>query len=243
MIRTTLVVGLVGFGFGLGAGAASAQDGGGPVVVELFTSQGCSSCPPADALLADLAGQPGVLPLALHVDYWDYIGWEDTFADPAHTARQRAYADAVGNGMVYTPHMVIGGADHMGGVRPMELFNLIEAHRAAGAGVALEVAAQSGELAIEIEVPHAPSPANPMQVALVGFVPREEVTITRGENAGRTLAYHNIVVSWEVVGSWAGEAAFAATVPHPAAEGVAVLVQEAGPGRIVAADLVDAPAD
>ena len=81
----------------------------GPVVVELYTSQGCSSCPPADAMLHDLAARPDVIALALHVDYWDYIGWVDEFADPAYTRRQKQYAQVAGNPSVYTPQMVIGG--------------------------------------------------------------------------------------------------------------------------------------
>jgi hypothetical protein len=90
-----------------------------PVLVELFTSQGCSSCPPADALLHKLARRDDVVALALHVDYWDYIGWKDTFAKAAHSARQRAYAREAGRRMVYTPQMIINGADHVVIGRPI----------------------------------------------------------------------------------------------------------------------------
>ena len=89
------------------------------VVVELYTSQGCSSCPPADKLLAELASRKDVLPLALHVDYWDYIGWADVFADPAYTKRQRAYARVAGSRSIYTPQMIVGGKDHVIGFKPM----------------------------------------------------------------------------------------------------------------------------
>uniref|UniRef100_UPI002FDA0931 DUF1223 domain-containing protein n=1 Tax=Pontibaca methylaminivorans TaxID=515897 RepID=UPI002FDA0931 len=107
-------------------GAAQA----GPVVVELFTSQGYPSCPPADAMLAELAGREDVLPLALHVDYWDYMGWKDTFASPENTARQRGYAAAGERKMVYTPQMVINGADHLVGTRFRDISALIDRHKA-----------------------------------------------------------------------------------------------------------------
>ena len=94
---------------GLSAGAALSQDATRPAVVELYTSQGCSSCPPADALLASLSKQKGVIALALHVDYWDYIGWKDTFGSPDFTARQHSYARFAGEKMVYTPQMVVNG--------------------------------------------------------------------------------------------------------------------------------------
>ena len=96
-----------------------------PVVVELFTSQGCSSCPPADALLHELSKRDDVIPLALHVDYWDYIGWKDSFAQPAFTARQRGYAQASGRRAIYTPQMIIGGQFDVVGNRPMDVAAII----------------------------------------------------------------------------------------------------------------------
>ncbi len=121
--------------------AAFAQGTDNPVVVELFTSQGCSSCPPADAILGDLAGRDDVIALALHVDYWDYIGWKDTFADPSYTKRQRAYARVAGARNIYTPQMVVGGMDHLVGVRPMELSDLIERHNAKDSTIDLNLGA------------------------------------------------------------------------------------------------------
>ena len=110
---------LIALALGLGVAAASqgaAQDRGkAPVVVELYTSQGCSSCPPADAVMAGLAQRPDVIALALHVDYWDYIGWKDTLASPQCTARQKGYAAARGDGQVYTPQAVIDGLTHVVG--------------------------------------------------------------------------------------------------------------------------------
>jgi len=102
------------------AGQANAD---GPVVVELFTSQGCSSCPPADKILGELAKRDDVIALSLHVDYWDYLGWKDDFASPAHTARQQGYATALGERMMFTPQMIIGGTDSVVGSRAMELIS------------------------------------------------------------------------------------------------------------------------
>ena len=107
------------------ATAGSAQDKP-VVVVELFTSQGCSSCPPADALLDRLSSRNNVLALSLHVDYWDYIGWKDKFASPAHTARQQAYARAAGRRSVYTPQMIINGLDDVAGTAPMDVADMID---------------------------------------------------------------------------------------------------------------------
>ena len=114
------------------AQAASANEK--TVVVELFTSQGCSSCPPADALLAELDKSADVIALALHVDYWDYIGWKDSFADPGNTERQRGYAHAAAATSIYTPQMVIGGLDHVIGYKPMDVANTVQKHRAAPDG-------------------------------------------------------------------------------------------------------------
>ena len=108
------------------AGAARAES---PVMVELFTSQGCSSCPPADALLAELADRDDVIAMALHVDYWDYIGWKDKFADPAFTKRQKLYAYAAGTRTIYTPQMIVNGREHVVGSKPMKLADLIERHK------------------------------------------------------------------------------------------------------------------
>ena len=106
---------------------AAAEPGPPPTVVELFTSQGCSSCPPADALLKKLDERAGVIALALHVDYWDYIGWKDSFGDPAHAKRQRSYAYFAGSRTIYTPQMIVGGTAAVVGSRPMEVADLINA--------------------------------------------------------------------------------------------------------------------
>lgn len=202
-----------------------------PVVVELYTSQGCSSCPPADKLLHKLAERPGVIALALHVDYWDYIGWKDEFASPAHTKRQKVYARVAGNRTIYTPQMVIAGQDHVIGARPMEVMDLLAAHKSQAAVVTLTLVREGARLRIAAPSPETPAP---MVVELVRFTPEATVDIRRGENAGRKLRYVNIVTDWSTVAEWSGAADL--ELDLEAGEGpVAVIVQAAGQGPILGA--------
>src|SRR5690606_22101538 len=155
-----------------------------PVLVELFTSQGCSSCPPADAFLAELAERPGVLALSYHVDYWNYIGWTDPFSSPAATARQRAYGKTLGSRVAYTPQMVVGGRhDAVGSHR--EAVEQAIAAAAASPHVALVIAGDdaTGYRAV------LPATAldMPARIWLVLFDGSHETTVTRGENTGRTI--------------------------------------------------------
>jgi len=212
--------------------AAAAWAGERPVVVELYTSQGCSSCPPADAFLAELAQREDVIALALHVDYWDYIGWKDIFASPAFTARQKAYARAAGSRTVYTPQMVIGGVDHVVGLRPMQVADLIAAHSAAPSPVTLEVERLGeGEFLLRARC----EDRGAMRVQLVRYVPEQTVAIERGENGGRSLRYTNIVTDWRPLADWDGSAPLELAVQVPGDLPAVVLVQQKGPGRILAA--------
>ncbi|RVV99076.1 DUF1223 domain-containing protein [Mesobaculum littorinae] len=203
------------------------------MVIELFTSQGCSSCPPADALLADLADRPEVLPLALHVDYWDYIGWKDRFASPAFTHRQKGYAHAAGVGTVYTPQMVVGGVDHVVGYRPSELIDLIEKHRAAPDRVSLTATLANGT--VTVEAPAAPDLGAPVMVQLVTFLPEETTEIERGENAGKTLTYTNIVQDWRDIGEWSGAEPLKIDAPLDGGLPAAVILQRTGVGAVLGA--------
>ncbi|MEM7711012.1 MAG: DUF1223 domain-containing protein [Pseudomonadota bacterium] len=173
-----------------------------PVVVELFTSQGCSSCPPADELLGELAGREDVIALSLHVDYWDWIGWADTFAAAGFTERQRGYARAAGTSVVYTPQFVIGGIDQVAGPSAMELVTLINAHQGATGDVLELIAPADGAPAAL----RADAGGVPARLVMVGLLPEAKVSIGRGENAGREVTYHNIVQSWTVLGDWDGSA-------------------------------------
>lgn len=212
------------------AGSAAAD---GPVVVELYTSQGCSSCPPADKILAELAGRDDIIALALHVDYWDYIGWKDIFAKPAFTKRQRAYARAAGGGTIYTPQMIVGGKDHVIGTKPMQLADRIAQHEATPDPVQVSLSRRGGVLGIAAKAKgRVPSG---MTVQVVTFTPKATVQIKRGENAGRTLSYHNIVRDWITVGSWDGRGDYRAEVRVPSDMPVAVLIQTDGAGPILGA--------
>ncbi|MCP5036858.1 MAG: DUF1223 domain-containing protein [Rhodobacteraceae bacterium] len=205
------------------------------VVVELFTSQGCSSCPPADALLARLAERDDVLALALHVDYWDYIGWADAFARPEHTARQKAYSHVAGMRSIYTPQMVIAGSDHVIGSKPMEIADYIEMFRDKPAQVSMIAHEKGGVLSLEAKpATHAPLPTEIFAV-LVQFTALENVKITRGENAGRDVAYVNVVTAMEKVGHWDGQGILALETRLDGDGPAAVFLQAAGPGEILAA--------
>ena len=216
-------------------GVARAQEA--PIVVELYTSQGCSSCPPADDLLAKLANYPDVLPLALHVDYWDYIGWKDTFGSPRFTRRQQAYAAASGHRTIYTPQMIIGGEDHVIGYVPMDVAEAIERHRQTALPIRLDVRRKGAIVTITAE-PH-DSVEGVYVVQMVRYLPEAEVSIERGENQGRTITYVNVVTDWSVIATWDGETALNVSAETPGDDNVAVILQEEGPGRIITAAIVD----
>lgn len=207
------------------------------VVVELYTSQGCSSCPPADEFLAMLASNPQILALALHVDYWDYIGWADKFAMPQFTDRQRAYAKAVGSRTIYTPQLIIGGLDRIEGFAPDETAEQLRRHLAADQTVLLTVTREGDTLVIRAEAD--PPLDTPVRVQLVRYTPDETVTIERGENAGKTITYRNIVTSWEGLGDWAGQEPLEIVAPFHGDQPGAVIVQTEGPAAILAAARVD----
>jgi len=206
---------------------------GRPVVVELFTSQGCSSCPPADEILEELARHPDVIALAMHVDYWDYLGWRDTFGSAVFTTRQQNYAAAAGSHTVYTPQFVIGGVDHVVGAKPMAVMDGIQDRREAFGGPELTVR-QDAAGVVTLSAP-AMTGHPMMRVQVATYIPRRVVRIGRGENAGREMTYVNIVDSWSDLGGWDGSAPLDMSIPlAPHAHG-AVVLQVEGAGPIVAA--------
>lgn len=220
------------------AGVAAAQDGGqSPVVVELYTSQGCSSCPPADAILAGMATRRDVIALALHVDYWDYIGWKDAFADARYTERQRAYARMAGARTIYTPQMIIAGTDHLVGARAADLAALITRHNALPQRTQLRVRRDGGAVVISAD-PVAALPKGAI-LQLVSYTPEESVQIGAGENAGRTITYRNIVTGWQQIETWDGRTMLSARIDLPAGQPAVVILQEPGPGPILAAARLD----
>lgn len=207
------------------------------VVVELYTSQGCSSCPPADEFVAMLASDPRILPLALHVDYWDYIGWADAFADPKFTDRQRAYAAAIGSRTLYTPQLIIGGQDRIEGFSPDETADRLQQHLALAPTITLSVTREGDRLVIRAEAD--PPLGEAVRVQLVRYMPEATVTIERGENAGRTITYHNIVTSWEGLGDWDGDAPLEISAEFAGEDRGAVILQSGGPAEILAAARVE----
>jgi hypothetical protein len=217
----------------LSAMPVAAQSGSPVVVVELYTSQGCSSCPPADEFFADLAGDPMIIPLALHVDYWDYIGWADSFADPKFTARQKAYARDIGSRTIYTPQIIVGGVDRVEGNVPTEVASLIMKHLVGKAAVTVSVTRSGESLLIRAE---ALQPLDRVvKIQIVRYTPEDTVEIERGENAGRTVTYHNIVTSWNVVGDWDGGAPLELETSYPQGGPGVVILQTEGPAKILAA--------
>ena len=214
------------------AAGAVAHAGARPAVVELYTSQGCSSCPPADALLGELAKRADVLALAFHVDYWDDLGWRDRFALPQATERQSQYAQRLMIASPYTPQMVIDGTKEAVGNERERIYRLLAVPHV---GVPVHVEFQGAELTVRVE------PATGMaagDVVLISYLPSAVTAIGRGENAGRELREFNIVRSLKTLGTWQGAAAEwrVARKSLPAdAEYVAVLVQQSGPRAIVGA--------
>ena len=201
-----------------------------PVVVELFQSQGCSSCPPANANVNAIADRPDVLVLSYGVTYWDDLGWKDTFASPKFTARQWNYAHSVKRSNVGTPQVVIDGRRDLVGNDPGELAAALRATRPPDGPV---VVVTSGVA----KVGAASRPAQAATVWLVRYDPRvREVPIRRGENGGKTLPHKNIVVEFTSLGRWNGPAA-SYRIPAPTAPGLAtaILVQTGLAGPILAA--------
>lgn len=201
-----------------------------PVVAELFTSEGCSSCPPADALLGELARtRPDVLALAFHVTYWDRLGWPDPFALPAATARQRAYAARLGLDSIYTPQLVVDGVrDVVGSDRGAVRMALTTAERAAGPAVPLALTRSATGLHIT-----AGAGAGDGALVLIGYDALHRTPVARGENAGRLLAEANIVRSVRTLGVWSG-APLQRDAAMPAGEHFAALLQ-APDGHILGA--------
>ncbi|MGJ5001554.1 DUF1223 domain-containing protein [Bradyrhizobium sp. HKCCYLRH2060] len=200
-----------------------------PVVIELFTSQGCSSCPPANAYLNEMVRQRrDVLPLAFHVTYWDRLGWKDPFSLPAATDRQARYGSRFGDGS-YTPEIVVDGTTSHVGSNRAEVGPAIDRARGASATAApLKLARNGDKLTVEVGGGEGRG-----RLLLVGFDHRHETSIRRGENGGRTLEELNVVRSVRPLADWSGSA-LRLTEPMPEGEDAAVIL-EAADGRIVGA--------
>ena len=207
----------------LPAARVRAQETAAPVVLELFTSQGCSSCPPADALLGELTRKPGIIGLAWHVDYWNRLGWNDPFAQPAWTGRQRDYARAL-NEEVYTPAMVVNGAAMVVGSDRAEVQRAI----AKAARPSVSVTLRRGQTGLEAMIGPVPSP---MKGLLVSYDPEQTTQIGAGENHGRRLIEYRVARSAVAVDVLQGRLALP---PVPENRGAVLLIRDAV-GRVVGA--------
>jgi hypothetical protein len=205
---------------------AQGNAAGPPVLVELFTSQGCSSCPPADTLAGELAQDPRLIVLSFNVEYWDYLGWRDTLAKPEFSQRQYDYARSRGDGKVYTPQMVINGAHHVVGSNKDDVFALIDKARNLPAHVKLSVT--DNEISAEVAQF---MPIGEATLWLMAVVKETKQEITRGENAGKSITYHNVVCNMVPAAMWRGEALKAswmknAVMPRNASSCVAILQRD-----------------
>ena len=214
---------------GFAAPSAWAADAQHPTVIELFQSQGCSSCPPANASLIQFSQRPDVLALNFAVTYWDRLGWKDTFATPQYTQRQYDYSSAMHGSGVYTPQIVVNGRVDGVGDEVSEMEALARKTDRGASGPEVEI--EGGEVAVGAGT----APAHGADVWLALYDPRVvNIQVARGENAGRTLAHKNVVHRLVLLGHWTGAAE---RLPLPPSEGLAraVLVQGAGTGPIIAA--------
>jgi len=229
--------------YGASLGAAVILSGGAaladprPVVVELYTSQGCNSCPPADALLGELTHRDDVLPLAFHVDYWDNLGWSDKFASADATRRQTLYAPRLGLDSIYTPQMVIDGVSDVIGSRKGEVLSLIKGKRE---GVSLKTSREAQDLVVDVgpALDAKPGETKSAVLLLVAYSDAAETKVQRGENAGKTLREFNIVRGFWRLGNWTGEAQrmhFDTAKLPEGTTNVALLLQTIGPGPIIGA--------
>lgn len=249
-----------------------------PVFMELFTAQGCQACPPADAMMLDLAERDDVIAVALHVDYWDYIGWPDSFAQSAFSERQKDYARRHGHTTIYTPQVIVNGTEIIEGFRVMEVLDILRQQAEERPEVALtlsrdvdsgvlsihatvldEVAPQvamasrrigvsaQGHVAIgTLQMPGAQADSeiasvspvaahSPFVIDLIRYMPRAQVEILAGENAGRMGDYANIVTEWTTIGQWDMLRPLELSVDAPGDAGIVVLIQERGLGDVIAA--------
>lgn len=226
------------------AGALAATHGGlavgetpaaGPWAIELFTSQGCSSCPPADARLGTLAQRPDIVALSYHVDYWDYIGWKDPFASHLTTVRQQGYARVLNQRYVYTPEMVVDGIGHDPGVDAGPIRTLLaDAERRSPKRATPQMSrAPDGAVTVALSAFHVEG--GPADVVLVVYDRRHSTPVHDGENGGRTLENFNVVRRFEVLDRWqGGETRWTIAADRvQSGQGLAVLVQRANQGPML----------
>jgi hypothetical protein len=215
-------------------------------VVELFTSQGCKSCPPADAILGELAGRRDIVALAYHVDYWDYLGWRDTLARPENTQRQQDYGKAFKIRTVYTPQAIVNGRSHVNGAKRAKVNTLVDTLARSGSGLTVDLEVSRAGDSVFIDAGAAPGKGK-AHLVLVHFSGPKDVEIGRGENAGKTMTYVNAVTDVQTAGIWHGKATrFELPASEIAKKGGCVALLQAAdkaglPGAILGAALIREP--
>lgn len=211
-------------------------------LLELFTSQGCSSCPPADKLLGEFAKDPSVVALSLPIDIWDYLGWKDTLALPGHSVRQRAYAEMRGDRQVYTPQMIVNGSMHVLGSDRAAIEHVIAQtdHNPAVMSVPVQLSTADGDLTVTVK--SVPGVHASGEVWLCPISTAIAVAVGRGENRGETITYHNVVRAWRKLGDFSGgDATWSvplSKIETGEVDAAAVMVQEgtrAKPGIVLGA--------
>lgn len=225
------------------SGPLQAEDGTPKGVVELFTSQGCSSCPPADAAFRKLVNQGDVIALAYHVDYWNYLGWADTLSSKENTERQYGYAKTMGRSNVYTPQAIVNGRDHLAGADLNGINTKIDTYSSEGNGLTVPISAAMRGDELEIKIGAGQGKAN---VVMVYFDKEKTIDVEKGENSGQKISYLHSVTNVETVGMWDGKATSltlpASVLQRPQLEGCAILLQSAtadgDPAAILGATVV-----
>ncbi len=214
-------------------------------VIELFTSQGCSSCPPADKVLGELADDPSVIAMSLPVDYWDYLGWKDTLADPKFSLRQRAYSRERGDRGIYTPQVIVNGKAQVLGSDRAAIERAIAAMRSENVAMQLPIKLAVAGGGLKVDVPAFQMGNANGEVWLCGISRSVKVTIRRGENRNSQIEYHNVVRRWLKVGDWKGASAtWNVPLENIQGEGIdaAIVYVQSGnrdrPGTMLGASLV-----
>ena len=206
-------------------------------VVELFTSQGCSTCPPADRLLGQLSENPDILTLTFPIDYWDYLGWKDSNARPEYSHRQRAYARARGDNAVFTPQMIVNGRVAVIGSREDEVRAAMRGLDEAGSKPSLTVSARIEGDRLVVDLPEAAKGGdNRATLWVASYLKPQTVHVGAGENRDQTIVYHNVVDRWQVAALWEGKPA---KVELPLSEivgddtaGIAIILQDKHDGML-----------
>jgi hypothetical protein len=235
MTKSRILIGSVGAALLFSANPSASTEP--RAVIELFTSQGCSSCPAADKLLAELRSDPALITLSLPIDYWDYLGWKDTLALPGHTARQKAYSHVRGDREVYTPQVVVNGvAQALGSDRAaIEKAVVQSRQKPSSLSVPVDVAIADERVTVRVPDSGAAGQASTGEVWLCPLSRAVSVGVGRGENRGRTITYTNVVRRWVKLGAWSGKGE-TFTVPVDAirstgVDAVAVILQGGSPEK------------